>query len=326
MPFLSWKKVDKCKPIAIVRGDANAVKNKKFVYVCEGKPADELPGELDEHDVMVRLKGYRTKEKREFYELFVKCARENVDPDDLPTEDKHLKQVYEECLKVARNTFKAPEGCHFEYMPMVPEMGKGATRECIFVTGCSGSGKSWFTKTYAENYTRLHKGKNSVYLVSSLTEDTSLDSAKCKIKRIDLEKLVDDPIDLNDGDLDNSLLIFDDWDTVENEKGKEGRPYKDVLWKLLNDALTMGRHNNLTVICISHHNTLGQKGRLIVTECNTYTVYPHGTSAQALKYLLHDKVGIPRKEIERMGELGRWITVTKTFPKFLVSEHVCKLL
>ncbi|MDR3678349.1 MAG: hypothetical protein P4L41_00175, partial [Flavipsychrobacter sp.] len=200
------------------------------------------------------------------------------------------------------------------------------TRECIFVTGCSGSGKSYWTKNYCENYNMLHKGKSPIYLISSLTEDSTLDSAKCKISRVSLDAIVDDPIDLNSGDLDNSLLIFDDWDTVENEKGKDGRKYQDVLWKLLNDCLIMGRHNGITVVCISHYNTIGQKGRLILTECTSYVVYPHGTSAHALKYLLNHHVGIPQSEIGKLGDYGRWVTLKKTYPKYLVSEHTVKLI
>ena len=88
----------------------------------------------------------------------------------------------------------------------------------------------------------------------------------------------------------------------------------------------MGRHYNITVLVISHYNTNGKKGRLILTECNKYVVYPHGTSAHALKYLLGHHVGIDPKEIKELGKLGRWICLQKTYPKYLISEHVVKLI
>jgi hypothetical protein len=326
MPYLSFKKSDGCKPIAVVRGDASAVKGNKFVYVNEGQAPKETSLKLDYDEVCKLLKGYKTKEKVEIFEEMQKCALDAVPEDDVPFDEPKLKAVYAQALKDARNTFHAPAGCRFEYMPVVPDESKGATRECVFVTGCSGSGKSYWAKGYCENYSALYKGKNPIYLISSLAEDSTLDSAKCKIHRVSLDSLVDDPIDLNTGDMDNSLVIFDDWDTIENEKGKDGRKYADVLWKLLNDCLIMGRHNGITVLCISHYNTIGQKGRLILTECNSYVVYPHGTSAHALKYLLDHHVGIPKTEISKLNEYGRWIVLKKTYPKYLVSEHTVKLI
>ena len=83
---------------------------------------------------------------------------------------------------------------------------------------------------------------------------------------------------------------------------------------------------NISVIVISHYNTGGRKGRLILTECSKYVVYPHGSSAYALKYLLGHHVGIETKYISELGKFGRWICINKTYPKYLVSEHTVKLL
>ena len=213
-------------------------------------------------------------------------------------------------------------------LPIFPDPNKGATRECIYVTGCSGSGKSWFTRTYAENFNRLHKGKRPIYLISTLESDETLDNAKCKINRLSLNSLCDDPIDINnEEEISNSLIIFDDWDTVEDEKGAGGRKYATVLWKLMNDILTKGRHMSITIIIISHYNTRGAKGRLILTESNLFVIYPHGTSQHALDYLLGHHVGIKKDEIRALGDLGsRWVAVSKVFPKYLVSEYIAKLI
>jgi hypothetical protein len=326
MPFISFRKLEHGKAVAITRGDARDVKEKKFVYVTNEDPPENPKIELDNHDVVKRLKGYRTAEKTKIFEMMYKSALEGIDPDDLETEDLKLRDIYGDAVESAKNTLHAPSGTKFEVMPAIPDHSKGATRECIFVTGCSGSGKSWWTRIYCENFNKIHKGKRPIYLISTLEKDETLDGAKCKIQRVSMDALCDDPIVLDSGDLDDSLVIFDDWDTVEDEKGKDGRKYATVLWKLMNDILTKGRHMSITVVIISHYNTCGVKGKLILTESSKFVIYPHGTSAKALDYLLNVHVGIKKDVVKSLGELGRWVCLQKTFPKYLVSEHVCKLI
>jgi hypothetical protein len=45
-------------------------------------------------------------------------------------------------------------------------------RQILFVTGCSGSGKSTYTRRYLEQYKKQYKN-NPIYLFSALTEDKS---------------------------------------------------------------------------------------------------------------------------------------------------------
>ena len=50
-------------------------------------------------------------------------------------------------------------------------------REIRCITGCSGSGKSTYTRMYLEQYKKKFKS-NPIYMFSSLKEDESLDSIK----------------------------------------------------------------------------------------------------------------------------------------------------
>ena len=83
-------------------------------------------------------------------------------------------------------------------------------KQILYITGCSGSGKSTYTWKYLEEYKKEYKN-NPIYLFNSLTEDKSLDSIKTERIIID-QSLVDDPIDIED--LSNSCCIFDDIDVV----------------------------------------------------------------------------------------------------------------
>ena len=87
-------------------------------------------------------------------------------------------------------------------------------RQILYITGCSGSGKSTYTRKYLEQYKKQYKN-NPIYLFSSLTEDRNLDSIKPKRVIID-ESLVEDPMDIED--LENSCTIFDDIDVISTKK------------------------------------------------------------------------------------------------------------
>lgn len=321
MPYLTLNKEDKNKPIAILKMNNGS---NKVVYISDKENSNDLNdnNELDFIDIDKRIKGNNTKEKIKIYDMIQKGLSKNIKVDDLMIENDEVKKVYKDIQDEAGKIIKVGHNSSFEPLPTIPD-DKGNSRDCIYITGCSGSGKSWFARHYCENYHTLFKGKRPIYLISQLTEDETLDNAKCEINRISLDSICDDPIDLNTGEMKDCLLIFDDWDTIENTKEKK---YSDVIWKLLNDCLIEGRHFNITVIIISHYNTGGRKGRLILTECNKYVVYPHGSSAYALKYLLGHHVGIDKKAIDDLQKLGRWIMISKTYPKYLVSEHTVKLI
>ena len=325
MPYLSFDKEGENKPIAILKTSDGS---SKLVYISdkESKEMRTEASEIDFTDVDKRLKGNNTKKKIQIYDMIQKGVSKGIKPDDLLLPDlsvsDNIKELYKDIQDESGKIMKVNHESHFEVMPIIPD-DKGSGRDCIYITGCSGSGKSWFARKYCEKYNTLFKGKRPIYLVSQLSQDDTLDNADCKINRIKLDSICDDPIDLNTGELKDCLLIFDDWDTIENTKE---RKYSDVIWKLLNDCLIEGRHFNISVIIISHYNTNGRKGRLILTECNKYVVYPHGSSQYALKFLLGHHVGVDSKEILQLGSLGRWVMLSKIYPKYLVSEHVVKLV
>jgi hypothetical protein len=327
MPFLTMKKIDGAKPIAVIRSESNSQMNGKFVYLCENENDDDNKDkdyeiEFNEFEKLIGKSG-KTKDKIKSFDLISKALKKNLKPDDFIVDDENVKLAYKKISDNKNKIIKIPNDCHFEVMPKVPDNG-GNNRECIYITGCSGSGKSWWIKFYVQNYNKLFKGKRPVYLVSTLEEDETLDNSDFKIQRLKLDSLVDDPIDLNTGELDNCCIIFDDFDTIEDEKG--GRDYATKIWRLMDDILTKGRHHNITCIIASHYNTNGKRGRLILTECNKFVIYPHGTSAHAMKYLLNHHVGIDTETIKSLNHLGRWVCLSKVYPKYLISEHVVRLI
>jgi chromosomal replication initiation ATPase DnaA len=54
-----------------------------------------------------------------------------------------------------------------QYIP-----NKKTERQILYITGASGSGKSYYTKQYCDQYRKLFP-KNPIYLISSINEDSS---------------------------------------------------------------------------------------------------------------------------------------------------------
>ena len=98
----------------------------------------------------------------------------------------------------------------------VPFPNTKTEREILYITGCSGSGKSTFTRMYLEQYKKKYKSRE-IYMFSSLKEDKSLDAIKPKRFIID-DSLYLDPIKAED--LKDSAVIFDDIDVIGDKKIK----------------------------------------------------------------------------------------------------------
>ena len=139
-----------------------------------------------------------------------------------------------------------------------------------------------------------------------------------------MESLLTKPLDINDKEMENCLVIFDDFDTLENTKEK---PLLKTVQKLIDDCLIMGRHLNISVCVISHYTSNYKASRIILIESTKIVVYPHACSAHALKYLLGTHVGIDAQEIKNIKRLGsRWVCFDRNYPQVMYSENQIKLL
>ena len=87
-------------------------------------------------------------------------------------------------------------------------------REILYITGCSGSGKSTYTRKFIEELRKVKKDI-PIYLFSALPDDESLDSVKPKRVILD-ESLIDDPVDIKE--FADSVAIYDDIDVIANKK------------------------------------------------------------------------------------------------------------
>jgi hypothetical protein len=196
---------------------------------------------------------------------------------------------------------------HLQHIP-----NKKTERQILYITGASGSGKSYYTRNYCNEYKKLFP-KNDIYLFSSIQEDSSIDKVKDIMRiRLDTEFL---QTDLNVNDFKDSLVVFDDTDCITNKM------MKMKVNNILNMLLETGRHTNTSVIYTSHLPTNGLDTRRILNECHSVTIFPTSLGGRALKYLLENYFGLDKDQIKKLKKLqSRWVTLIKGFPMVVLSE------
>ena len=203
---------------------------------------------------------------------------------------------------------------HFQPIP-----DKSVERSIRYVTGASGSGKSYYTKQYADEYHRMHP-KREIYILSSIKEDKTLDKIK-GLKRVKLDSQEFLTEDLTAEDFKDALVIFDDTDCLTNKRQKL------KVDAILNSVLETGRHFNVEVVYTSHLACNGRDTKRILNECKSVTIFPSGLGGKAMKYLLDNYFGLDKDQIKKLKSLNsRWVTIQKGFPMCVLSDKECYIL
>ena len=314
MPSLSFDKGEKSRPIAIARGgDFDG----ELLYLHEDDfKAKRVPKkQIDATSIGKELKNLPSRDRMKAISDMNEAIRKGISADSLVGVSDGQRNLYSRLVEEQNDNshIKLPMDSFFQIVPN-PDPTK---REIYYLAGASGCGKSYMARNIAENYLRLFP-ERSVYLVSKLKEDETLDNMKVgKCKRVNLDSLVSDYPELEE--FRESLVLFDDYDTLD-------KPYIDVVLKLIDDIATMGRHTITSMIAISHNLTNYKKTRLILNECTHICIYPQGASYHAIKYLLSTHIGMDKDQIKALKALGRWVMIGKQYPQYIVSEHTARIL
>lgn len=239
---------------------------------------------------------------------FAKVINENNNTEKIiSVEDdrEKVKDYFEEynCLK----------GEKMQLLPI-----KQSDRSVHFISGQSGSGKSYWSRKYIEQYHKMYK-KRSIYVFSYFKEDPSLDSLKY-LKRIPLDnKFISTELVLED--FTDSLCLFDDIDCVRN------KAIREKLFNILHSLLELGRHVHCEVLYLSHIATKGAETRSILNECCSVSIFPKKMSARSCFYLLNSYFGLDKHQIERIKQhKSRAVTIVKLYPNIVVWEGGCYVL
>jgi chromosomal replication initiation ATPase DnaA len=165
--------------------------------------------------------------------------------DDSKTKDINIYMADRKDIDKIKYPLESLELSKNELMQHLPyqDLSNGNTRQILYVSGASGSGKSYYTANYMKEYTKMFP-KNPIYIVSSLEKDEKLDKLK-NVKRLKLnEEFCDNPFSIED--FKDSLLVYDDTEMITNSMIQE------KITNILNLVLTTGRHTNTFAIKTSH--------------------------------------------------------------------------
>ena len=235
----------------------------------------------------------------------------NYDNIGIPICTNGAKTVYlfEKPVEDGVDRLVAKNGTMFQHA-----INKQTERQIAYVTGQSGSGKSYYTAQLAQEYHKAYP-KRPVYVISYLDECSILDKLKF-LKRIKIknENFLTETIET--ADLKDSLVIFDDVDCIGDKK------IKAKVFSLLRKVLETGRHANVSIVYTSHTSCNGQDTKAILNEYHSVTIYPRTCGGKTLKYLLENYFGLNKAEIETVKKLpSRFVTLMKTYPPVVFTQN-----
>lgn len=183
-------------------------------------------------------------------------------------------------------------------------------RQCIFVAGRSGSGKSTFCRNYIKNFLRMFKNR-PVYIFSALTEDPAFDDLNITRILLDMD-LVENPIDVSE--LYESLVIMDDIDAIKDKQ------IQKAVYDLQDQILEIGRHHAINIINTSHKATAGHRTRNLLNESTHICIFPCRGS-NITKYYLEKYSGLNKQAIQKIySSPSRWTCMQIGFPGFILQE------
>jgi hypothetical protein len=302
---------DKSKDSTAIATVTGGEYNKDVLYLQTGdgkvtgkKGVREL--EIGKH----RLSKLSPRKQSEVMRVLQEAFKKGIPPEHLNLGVDGAEDAYREMIgeveEKGSSKIKLPPGSTFSLnFSSDPEK-----RFIYYIAGASGSGKSYVAKHLSEQYQKMFD--RPVYLVSKLKEDATLDGMAIPPIRLNIDKLVEKPMaDLEP--LRESLVIFDDYDTLQGKDAK-------AVQQLIDDICIMGRHTTTSILILTHHLSNFKKTRLCLTESTHFVVYPQSTGAHALNYFLKTYVGMGPKEVQAIKNTGsRWLCIHKNFPIYYVT-------
>jgi len=199
-----------------------------------------------------------------------------------------------------------------EFIQQIPN--KKTERSILYITGASGSGKSYYTREYIKQY-KLAYPKNPIYLFSSLNDDPPFDKLTY-VKRVNLDDNFLNTFFTID-DFKNCLVIFDDTDCITNKFMKK------KLQDISNLIMETGRHTKTSFIYTSHLCNKGNDTKTILNETHSLTIFPNTLGKRTSQYLLENLFGFDKDDIKKIRKIGtksRWVSVIKSFPLIVLYD------
>lgn len=210
--------------------------------------------------------------------------------------------------------------------PILTHAPNNEGRECVYIAGPSGSGKSSYAAQYVRNFLAMKGNSKKPFFTFSRTciaEDPAFEGLKPLEIRID-ESLIENGIDVvEEFPKDGCVVLFDDITTIQDQR------LKVCVERILADVLEIGRKLQIYVIFCSHLIIGNDKklARTILNEMTSLTVFPKSGSIHQINYALKTYWGLKERNIEKMLDVdSRWITFFKNYPQVVLTQNECYIM
>lgn len=191
-------------------------------------------------------------------------------------------------------------------------------RSVDYIAGPSGSGKSTYAANLIKTFKKIFPEKDFyAFSRTDIQNDPAFEGTEPIQISID-ESIVENPIDITTEITGGCIILFDDCNTVSDDKQKK------AVDKLMADIMEVGRKLQIWIIITNHLVIPNEKkiARTIMNEMQSTTFFPKSGSTQQIRYCLKQYYGLNNKQIDEILSLNsRWITLLKNYPMCVLHER-----
>lgn len=196
-------------------------------------------------------------------------------------------------------------------------------RSIPYIAGPSGSGKSTMAANLIKDYLKVHPDAEFyVFSRTDAKQDPALKDIPINQIKID-ESLLDNPIDIEKELSDKSILLFDDCNTIQNDK------LKKYIEHLMMDIMEVGRRLGITIVMTNHLVIPNERkyARICLNEMQSMCIFPKSGSSQQISYALKTYFGLTQRQIKYILQLpSRWVMILKQYPMCVIHEKGAYIL
>lgn len=191
------------------------------------------------------------------------------------------------------------------------------SRECIYVAGRSGSGKTTFATNYCEIFQTMFPDKKVFWFSSH----DNVPKNVIKVRHDDILAMSDNEYTIKDFE-EGSLIVFDDCDSGFKNN------ILNSIWNLQSSILQTGRHKNLYCMILSHILVPIEriKSSIIFEEIKALVLFPTGGNKEKMSTVLEKKFSIDKKDVKRILSKGKFLYISVQHPLYSITDTTISLL
>ena len=300
--------------IAIINSDKNDA-----IYIKDDNGEENEPEieTTDEHQSRMFDNYLKMDKKLSSVDIqLLKEAYSGVNINNTIQLPQKLQRKFEDARKYVNQSLKK----HLDYSStknilLMPIIQDESYR--LYVTGLSGSGKSYFISQFLKYNKPKTKGAG-IFLFSPIENDKSLSSIKnlihLNLDEIERSKEMKGEEFTIEHIPEGSVVLFDDIESHHKNVRKKYMDLRDVL-------LERGRHRKLSTITVSHNARNGHTTKVSIRESQYWCLFPSANKFD-VRMLLKSYGGLEPENVNMlMSQKTRWLFFKKSIPQYAVTEH-----